>query len=87
MESIGLMPSSTGEPGGKRTGDRMSDYPIPGGRFEKVAEILLATAFQIPWVDRYIPGKALPGSCSAGASDETIGNGSTTESVLSSVHR
>jgi len=33
MESIGLMPSDTGEPGGKRTGQRMSDYPIEGGAF------------------------------------------------------
>ena len=62
MESIGLMPSSTGEPGGKRTGDRMSDYPIPGGRFEKVAEILLATAFQIPWVDRHLPSSGQAGT-------------------------
>ena len=34
MESIGLMSSSTGEPGGKRTGQKMSDYPITGGPFE-----------------------------------------------------
>jgi hypothetical protein len=34
MESIGLMPSSTGKPGGKRTGQQMSDYVIAGGRFD-----------------------------------------------------
>jgi hypothetical protein len=30
MEAIGLMPSSTAAPGGKRTGDRMSHYIIEG---------------------------------------------------------
>ncbi len=33
MEAIGLMPSSTGKPGGKRTGQQMADYPIEGGAF------------------------------------------------------
>ena len=35
MEAIGLMPSHTGEPGGRKVGQRMSDYPIKGGKFEK----------------------------------------------------
>jgi len=34
MESIGLMPSNTGRPGGKRTGQRVSHYIIKGGLFE-----------------------------------------------------
>lgn len=33
MESVGLMPSSTGAPGGKKTGAKMSDYVIEGGPF------------------------------------------------------
>lgn len=57
MESIGLMPSSTGKPGGARTGQNMADYPIPGGRFEKVAQVLLATDFKIPWADRHLPAE------------------------------
>jgi predicted SprT family Zn-dependent metalloprotease len=36
MEAIGLMPSSTGQPGGKRTGQRMTHYIIPGERYEQV---------------------------------------------------
>jgi len=32
MESVGLMPSSTGTAGGARTGQNMSDYPIIGGQ-------------------------------------------------------
>ncbi|WP_282611288.1 SprT-like domain-containing protein [Pelagibius sp. Alg239-R121] len=53
MESVGLMPSSTGRPGGKRTGDRMNDYPLEGGAFLKVAKALLGEAFDIPWADRF----------------------------------
>ncbi|WP_282611419.1 hypothetical protein [Pelagibius sp. Alg239-R121] len=53
MEAVGLMPSSTGRLGGKRTGDRMNDYPIPVGDFLKVAKALLGEAFDIPWADRF----------------------------------
>lgn len=33
MEQIGLMPTSTGQPGGTVTGQKMADYPIPNGLF------------------------------------------------------
>jgi predicted SprT family Zn-dependent metalloprotease len=33
MEEIGLMPSTTGKPGGKKTGQKMLDYIIPNGLF------------------------------------------------------
>lgn len=36
MEEIGLMPSNTGEPDGKKTGQQMMDYIIPNGKFEKL---------------------------------------------------
>jgi len=49
MESIGLMPSSTGAPGGKRTGQSMTHYVLPGGEFEQAALGLLATGFQLHW--------------------------------------
>ena len=56
MESIGLMPSSTGQPGGRRVGDMMADYVIPGGRFEKVvAKLLRSQSFAITWYDRFTP--------------------------------
>ena len=35
MESVGLMPSHTGKPGGRKTGQQMNDYTIKGGAFEK----------------------------------------------------
>ncbi len=35
MQRIGLMPSHTGKPGGRKTGRNMSHYIIIGGEFEK----------------------------------------------------
>ncbi|MGR0626561.1 SprT-like domain-containing protein (plasmid) [Escherichia coli] len=55
MENIGLMPSSTGEPGGKRVGEKMADYAIAGGPFMKATEKLLQRNFQISWLDRQPP--------------------------------
>lgn len=54
MESIGLMPSSTGKPGGRKTGQSMSDYPIVGGEFIlQCRALVLFKNFELPWVDRY----------------------------------
>ncbi|GKS87012.1 SprT-like domain-containing protein [Acidovorax sp. SUPP1855] len=53
MEAIGLMPSSTGQPGGKRTGDMMADYAIEGGPFLKACAELLTRSFRISWYDRF----------------------------------
>lgn len=55
LETIGLMPSDTGKPGGKRTGEKMADYAIEGGAFLKATASLLATGFEITWLDRYPP--------------------------------
>lgn len=45
MESLGLMPSATAAPRGKRTGDRMSHYIIEGGPFARAfAEMTVGTA-------------------------------------------
>ena len=38
MESIGLMPSNTGKPEGKRTGQQMTHYIIEGGLFDVAYE-------------------------------------------------
>jgi len=56
MEKIGLMPSSTGEKGGKKTGQNMSDYPIIGGDFEKESKKLLENKLFVQWFDRYSIG-------------------------------
>lgn len=41
MIEVGLMPSDTGKPGGKKTGQKMADYPIEGGRFLELSKILM----------------------------------------------
>lgn len=43
MQSIGLMPSSTGKPGGAVIGQKMSDYPIPDADFIVQTERLIST--------------------------------------------
>ncbi len=55
MEAIGLMPSSTGKPGGARTGREMADYAIPGGLFMQATDKLLTQDFKISWLDRFPP--------------------------------
>ena len=55
MESIGLMPSDTHQPGGKRTGEHMGHYILEDGLFLWAAERLLQTEFSIGWYDVYPP--------------------------------
>jgi len=52
MEKIGLMPSSTGKPGGKRTGEKVLHYIIPDGPFYVATSELIGTGFNITWLDR-----------------------------------
>lgn len=59
MQEIGLMPSNTGKPGGRQTGEQMADYLIEGGRFEQAAKELLSGEFGITWKDRYPDRDAL----------------------------
>lgn len=42
MEEIGLMPTRTGQPGGKRTGQKVTHYIIEGGRFDTLVTHLLS---------------------------------------------
>ncbi len=48
MEEIGLIPSATGKPGGKRIGDKMSHYVESGGPFERAYEAIPERAL-LPW--------------------------------------
>lgn len=57
MIAVGLMPSSTGEPGGKITGQFMGDYILKDGPFLSVFKVLEEkNELGLAWVDR----KALP---------------------------
>ena len=49
MEELGLMPTSTGLPGGKRTGDRVTHYIIPDGHYDMVTKILMNEGFKLHW--------------------------------------
>lgn len=60
MESLGLMPSSTGRPGGRRVGDRMADFMLPGGRFARAVDHLVSQCgFTISWYDRHVAAAPL----------------------------
>lgn len=78
MEAIGLMPSSTGQPGGARTGQKMADYAIPGGPFMIATDALMTQDFRISWLDRH-PAIAPTGSVSIGGED---GDGDDLADVL-----
>lgn len=49
METIGLMPSDTAKPGGKRTGQRVGHYIIQGGLFEISVKLLVGNGFRLRW--------------------------------------
>ena len=51
MESIGLMQSDTRREGGKKTGQNMGDYIIPGSAMDNASRKLLEDGFEIKWSD------------------------------------
>jgi predicted SprT family Zn-dependent metalloprotease len=58
MEAIGLEPSDTGCPGGKRTGQHMSQYIRDGGPFHRTYTALLVQGCALSWRDRAREGDA-----------------------------
>lgn len=53
MESIGLMPSTTGAPGGDVVGEKVSDYILHDGAFMVAFKALEKNGFKLKWRDRY----------------------------------
>lgn len=51
MREIGLIPSDTGQPGGKQTGQSMTHYIEPGGQFERHCRALIDSGFNLPYHD------------------------------------
>jgi hypothetical protein len=49
MENVGLIPSDTGGPDGKRTGQQMTHYIEPSGHFEKACALLIEKGEVIAW--------------------------------------
>lgn len=70
MEAVGLMPSDTGKPGGKKTGESVADYPIEGGRFLEATDRLLKT-FKLSWTDRF-PARHVNAAALANATAEGL---------------
>jgi hypothetical protein len=52
MEAIGLMPSDTGLPGGRRVGQRVTHYIVAGGPFDLACRELLAGGARVEWQSR-----------------------------------
>ena len=71
MGRLGLISSSTGRPGGRRVGERMSHYAAPDGPFEQSCAELLTHNFRLSWIDRYPPMSPdeLPSNMFAGDDD------------------
>lgn len=59
MINIGLIPSDTGEAGGKQTGQRMSHYIEPGGRFDQAANELIEKGFVVAYVEQTGPAQEI----------------------------
>jgi hypothetical protein len=49
MEEVGLMPSTTGEPGGKRTGQRVTHYIVAGGPYASAYARLRQRGYVLGW--------------------------------------
>src|SRR5262249_25073297 len=49
MKEIGLQPTPNDASGGRENGQRMRDFLIRGGRFEKACADLLASGFRLDW--------------------------------------
>ena len=55
MKEIGLQPTTTGEPGGKETGQSVTHYIIPGGLYAQAYSKLKAQGFELHW--QSVPGR------------------------------
>jgi predicted SprT family Zn-dependent metalloprotease len=60
MELVGLIPSNTGQPGGKRTGQQMTHYIQPNGRFFHACRKLLKNGAQVEWQSREPESRTKP---------------------------
>ena len=60
MKRVGLYPSASGQAGGDETGDRVTHYIVPGGRFEVAYRQLASTGFQLRWQARGFGGHGPP---------------------------
>lgn len=63
MEEVGLMPSDTGEPGGKKTGYRMTHYIIEGAPFDLAFKEITSeqlNSLELPYIPNPLYTASLP---------------------------
>jgi len=53
MDTLGLTPTSTGAPGGKRTGDHLDHMIVKAGPFQKAFLELKTKGFHLRWADAF----------------------------------
>jgi hypothetical protein len=58
MKAVGLIPSNTGEPGGKETGQKMTHYVESNGQFAQKTQALVDGGFSLSWGDGSLEVKA-----------------------------
>lgn len=58
MREVGLIPSDTGQPGGKESGQKVSHYIEPGGAFESACAELMKLGFDALYVELWNEGEA-----------------------------
>jgi predicted SprT family Zn-dependent metalloprotease len=56
MIALGLMPSNTGEPGGKQTGQSVTHYIVDDGPFDREWKLVEASGFKFDYQDRATNG-------------------------------
>jgi hypothetical protein len=77
MDAVGLAPSSTGQPGGRRVGERVTHYVVAGGPFDISCRLLLTRSFELSWWDRFPPMErnAAPGGAALASSMTPVAAG------------
>jgi hypothetical protein len=78
MESVGLIPSNTGQPGGKKTGQSVSHYILAGGPFENAFEAMPEDLKRLPFTAiEYIQKPAAGAEGSGEGEEDGDGEGKT----------
>lgn len=81
MCDIGLMPSSTGRPGGARTGESMSDYILEDGQFLAACEAFLSK-YRLAWESAGVRANHAAGDGTRVDGDSREGSGGTDASGI-----
>lgn len=75
MKAIGLHPSSSGLPGGQESGEQMDHFIMPDGPFIVSAKKLLASGFELSWLDRYPTAARSAGGGGGGGGGSSVAEG------------